>query len=77
MLPGFRILIVSIVLGAECSFYVKSIAIYAPQFVGYNNSVIATVRIYSTPLELVRIFFVFMIMYSGGFWALNLRMGEE
>ena len=38
-----RILIFSIVLGAECSFYVKSIVTYAPQFFGYNNSVLAIV----------------------------------
>ena len=44
-----RILIFSIVLGAECSFYVKSIATYAPQFLGYNNSFLAIVR----ALELV------------------------
>ena len=34
---------ISIVLGAECSFYVKSIATYAPQCFGYNYSVLAIV----------------------------------
>ena len=38
-----RIFIFSIVLGAEYSFYVKSIATYAPTFLGYNNSVLAIV----------------------------------
>ena len=38
-----RILIFSIVLGAEYSFYLKSIATYAPTFYGYNNSVLARV----------------------------------
>ena len=42
-LAQFFILIFSIVLGAEYSFYVKSIAIYAPTFFGYNNSVLAIV----------------------------------
>ena len=37
------ILIISVVLGAEYSFYMKSIATYAPQFFGYNNSVLAIV----------------------------------
>ena len=36
-----RILIFSIVLGAKYSFDVKSIATYSPQFLGYNNSVLA------------------------------------
>ena len=44
-----RILIFSIVLGAECSFYVKSIATYGPRFLGHNNSFLAIVR----ALELV------------------------
>ena len=39
-----RILIFSIVLGAEYSFYLKSIATYAPAFLGYNNSALARVR---------------------------------
>ena len=30
--------------GAEYSFYVKSIASYAPTFLGYNNSVLAIVK---------------------------------
>ena len=38
------VLIISVVLGAEYSFYMKSIATYAPQFFGYNNSVLAIVR---------------------------------
>ena len=38
-----RILIFSIVLGAEYSFYLKSIATYAPAFLGYTNSVLARV----------------------------------
>ena len=38
-----RIFIFSIVLGAEYSFYVKSIATYAPTFLGCNNSVLAIV----------------------------------
>ena len=41
-----RILVFSIVLRAEYSFYVKSIATYAPQFFGYNNSVLAIVSQY-------------------------------
>ena len=32
-----------VVLGADCSFYVKSIATYAPQFFWHNNSVLAIV----------------------------------
>jgi hypothetical protein len=36
-------LIFSIVLGAEYSFYLKSIVTYAPAFWGYNNSVLARV----------------------------------
>ena len=39
-----RILIFSIAMGANYSFYVKSIATYAPAFLGYNNSVLARVR---------------------------------
>ena len=31
------------ILGAEYSFYLKSIATYAPAFWGYNNSVLARV----------------------------------
>ena len=38
-----RISIFSIVLGAKYSFYVKSIATYAPAFFVYNNSVLAIV----------------------------------
>ena len=38
-----RILIFSIAMGADCSFYVKSIATYAPAFFGYNSSVLASV----------------------------------
>jgi hypothetical protein len=38
-----RILIFSIAMGADYSFYVKSIATYAPTFLGYNNSVLAIV----------------------------------
>ena len=38
-----RIFIFSIGLGAEYSFYVKSIATCAPTFLGYNNSVLAIV----------------------------------
>ena len=41
MAPKFLIFL--IVLGAEYSFYVKSIANYHPQFFGYNNSVLAIV----------------------------------
>ena len=33
----------SFILGAECSFYVKSIATYASWFFGYNNSVLVVV----------------------------------
>ena len=36
-----RILIFSIVMGADYSFYVKSIATYAPAFLRHNNSVLA------------------------------------
>ena len=38
-----RILIFSIAMGADCSFYVKSIATYAPAFFAYNSSVLASV----------------------------------
>ena len=38
-----RILIFSIAMGADYSFYVKSIATHAPAFLGYNNSVLARV----------------------------------
>jgi len=33
----------SIAMGADYSFNVKSIATYAPTFLGYNNSVLARV----------------------------------
>ena len=39
-----RILIFSIAMGADYSFYVKSIATFAPAFFGYNNSVLARVN---------------------------------
>ena len=39
-----RIFMFSIVLGAEYSFYLKSIATYAPAFLGYNNSALARVN---------------------------------
>ena len=39
-----RIFFFSIVLGAEYSFYVKSIATYAPTFLGHNSSVLAIVQ---------------------------------
>ena len=38
-----RILIFSIAMGADYSFYVKSIATYASAFLAYNNSVLARV----------------------------------
>ena len=38
-----RILIFSIAMGADYSFYVKSIATYAPAFLGYNDSVLVRV----------------------------------
>ena len=38
-----RIFIFSIVLGAEYSFYLKSISTYANTFLGYNKSVLAIV----------------------------------
>ena len=38
-----RIFVLSIVLGAEYSFYVKSNGTYAPTFFGYNNSVLEIV----------------------------------
>ena len=38
-----RILIFSIAMGADYSFYVKSIATYAPAFLRHNNSVLARV----------------------------------
>ena len=41
-----RILIFSIAMGADYSFYVKSIATYAPAFLGHNNSVLARVLKY-------------------------------
>ena len=37
-------MIFSIAMGADCSFYVKSIATYAPAFFGYNSSVLASVN---------------------------------
>ena len=40
-------------MGADYSFYVKSIATYAPAFFVYNNSVLA--RVYGKLLELVSI----------------------
>ena len=43
-----RIFIFSIVLGAEYSFYLKSIATYAPAFLGYNNSALARVGIFKS-----------------------------
>ena len=39
-----RILIFSIVLGAEYLFYLESIATYAPAFLGYNISALARVK---------------------------------
>ena len=36
-------MIFSIAMGADYSFYVKSIATYAPAFFWYNNSILATV----------------------------------
>ena len=33
------------ILGAEYSFYLKSIATYAPAFLGYNNSALARVNV--------------------------------
>ena len=41
---ALRILIFSIAIGADYSFYVTSIATYAPTFLGYNNSVLAIVQ---------------------------------
>ena len=38
-----KIFIFSIAMGADFSFYVKSIATYAPAFLVYNNSVLAKV----------------------------------
>ena len=40
-----RILIFSIAMGADYSFYVKSIATSFPTFFGYNDSVLAIVRL--------------------------------
>ena len=39
-----RFLIFSIVLRAEYSFYLKSIATYAPAFLGYSNLVFAKLK---------------------------------
>ena len=39
-----QIVIFSITMGADYSFYVKSIATYAPTFSRYNNSVLAIVN---------------------------------
>ena len=39
-------MIFSIAMGAEYSFYVKSIATYAPTFLRYNNSVLAIVNFF-------------------------------
>ena len=44
-----RILIFSIAMGADYSFYVKSIATYAPAFLRHNNSVLARVPWYPHP----------------------------
>ena len=41
---ALRIFFFLIVLGAEYSFYVKSIATYAPTFLRYNDSVLAIVK---------------------------------
>ena len=41
-----RILIFSIAMGADYTFYVKSIATYAPAFLAYNNSVLARVKVH-------------------------------
>ena len=38
-----RIFIFPIAIGADYQFYVKSIATYAPAFLGYNNSFLASV----------------------------------
>jgi hypothetical protein len=50
-----RILFFSIDLGAKYSFYVKSIATYTPQFLGYNNLVLAIVD--QVPTSFMLIFF--------------------
>ena len=41
---AFSIFNFSIVLGAKYLFYVKSIATYAPTFLGYNDLVLAVVH---------------------------------
>ena len=46
-----RILIFSIVLGAEYSFYVKSIATYAPQESWHNNSFLGSVDSYCSEIR--------------------------
>ena len=53
-----RILIFSIAMGADYSFYVKSIATYAPAFLGYNNSVLA--RVLSLPMDFIFFCVVFV-----------------
>ena len=40
---ALQILILSVATGFDYSFYVKSIATYAPAFLAYNNSVLARV----------------------------------
>ena len=45
------------ILGAVFSFYVKSIATYAPAFLVYNNSVLA--RVYYLCTELILDFFLY------------------
>ena len=54
-----RILIFSIAMGADCSFYVKSIATYAPAFFGYNSSVLASVY-KANEVEVLAFLFVYL-----------------
>ena len=42
-------------MGADYSFYVKSIATYAPTFLGYNNSVLAIVEC-EVEIDVFRVF---------------------
>ena len=59
-----RILIYSIAMGADYSFYVKFIATYAPAFLAYNNSVLA--RVAHLVIFFQSFFFIFHARCSGG-----------
>ena len=53
----------SIAMGADFSFYVKSIATYAPAFLMYNNSVLARVQCDQLPFKMKLILTIFLSCY--------------